>query len=231
MAVSFRTYGGMESLLPKATWWLRRQHIAFRLPDWVEALLTADLDNAALGGHDRKRSKSRCKSSERSSCLRYTAYAPPQVKREVRDLAADNAVYRRSDLLRHQDLLQRGFWEPSFHRRFRAEGICLELDPSLRVVHRNRYSARQFIAQRLAHGREFGLTRARARPVLQRMLLALMAPGIFLVLLGRILSDRTSKTRLAQATDGGLLLFAGFSHGVGVGRDVRLPSSLRARQT
>jgi hypothetical protein len=130
--------------------------------------------------------------------LRYAPYAPPEVKHKVQELAADNAVYRRSDLLRHQDLLQLGFWEPAFHHRFRAEGICLELDPGLQVVHRNRYSTRQFIAQRLAHGREFGLTRARARPVLHRILLALMAPGIVLVLLGRILLTARRKPDLRK---------------------------------
>ena len=155
-------------------------------PEWVWRLLAAICDGTATGGTIANDLEADAK-AKAIFLLRYAAYAPPQDKREVRDLAADNAVYLRLDLLRHQDLLQRGFWEPSFHRRFRAEGIRLELNPALQVVHRNRYSARQFIAQRLAHGREFGLTRARARPVLQRLLLVLLAPGAFPILLGKVL--------------------------------------------
>jgi hypothetical protein len=172
--------------------------------DWVETLLSADLTSSALGGTIENEPGADAR-SKAIFLLRYAAYAPPQTKREVHDLAADNAVYRRSDLLRHKDLLQRGFWEPSFHSRFRAEGIRLELDPSLQVVHRNRYSARQFIAQRLAHGHEFGLTRARARPVSQRALLVLLAPGAFLILLGRILLIARRKPDLRKQ-----LVSAGF---------------------
>ena len=150
--------------------------------DWVETLLAAVLDRAAIGGmiENDRNADARAKAI---FLLRYAAYAPPQQRREVRDLAADNAVYRRADLLRHADLLQRGFWEPSFHERFRAEGIRLELDPRLKVIHHNRYSAREVMAQRFAHGREFGLTRASPRPLWQRGLLVLAAP-LLLVSLG-----------------------------------------------
>ena len=92
--------------------------------------------------------------------LAYISIAPPQTARQVEEIAADNAVYRRSDILQHQDLLQKGYWEPSFHARFRAAGWSLALEPRLRVVHRNRYNARQFLGQRFAHGREFGHARA-----------------------------------------------------------------------
>jgi hypothetical protein len=74
--------------------------------------------------------------------------------------------------------------------------LRLELNPAIRVVHRNRYSARQFIRQRLAHGREFGLTRARGRFFAQRLLLVLVAPAIFPILLGRILLAAWNKPAL-----------------------------------
>ena len=174
--------------------------------DWVETLLSADLEGVALGGTIENEAEADAR-SKAIFLLRYAAYAPPQARREVHELAADNAVYRRVDLLRHKDLLRRGFWEPSFHRRFRAEGIRLVLDPRLNVIHRNRYSARQFIAQRLAHGREFGFTRARQRPILQRALLVLLSPGAFPVLLGRILLAARRKPELRnQLMSGGFWL-------------------------
>jgi hypothetical protein len=113
-------------------------------------------------------------------------------------LAADNALYRRADLQRHSDLLQRGFWEPSFHNRFHAEGLRMVLDPSLRVIRRSRYSARQYMRQRLAHGREFGLTRAMAYRPRERLLLLLLTPAVFLLMLSRILWRALSKPALRK---------------------------------
>jgi len=154
--------------------------------DWVEALLAADLGQPAVLGGTIENDPG----SDATGCAiflqRYSAFAPPQTRHDIRDPAADNALYRRADLLRHRDLLARGFWEPSVHDRLRAEGLRLALDPNLRVVHHNRYSAGQFIRQRFAHGREFGLTRAGARPWPQRLLLVLLAPAVFPLLLSRI---------------------------------------------
>jgi hypothetical protein len=157
---------------------------------WVEALMAADVDAAAAGGTIENDPNADAKATA-IFLLRYFAFAPPQANRDVRDLAADNAVYRRSDVMRYPNLLQRGFWEPSFHRRFLSTGIRLRIDPSLKVIHHNRYSAHQFVRQRIAHGREFGLTRASAQPFLQRLLLVLVSPAIFPVLVARIL--RTSR--------------------------------------
>ncbi len=164
---------------------------------WVDALIAADLDNAAVGGTIENDPNADAK-ARAIFLLRYSAFTPPEVKRDVRELAADNAVYRRSDLLRHQDLLQLGFWEPSFHDRFRGEGIRLALDPTLQVIHRNRYSACEFIAQRFAHGQEFGLTRARTQSFLQRLLLVLLAPGIFPVLISRTVRASRRKPELRK---------------------------------
>jgi hypothetical protein len=156
-------------------------------PDWVDALLAADLgQTVALGGTIENDSNS--DAIGRAIFLqRYATFSPPQPKHEVYDLAADNALYRRSNLLRHQDLLRRGFWEPSFHNRFRAEGLRMAIDPSLRVIHQNRYTAREYMRQRLAHGREFGLTRAMAYGRPGRLLLLLLAPAVFPLMLSRIL--------------------------------------------
>jgi hypothetical protein len=174
--------------------------------DWVEQLVGLDLNRVAVGGTVENDPKADAQ-SKAIFLLRYAPYAPPKAKQDVNTLAADNAVYQRADLLRHKDLLQGGFWEPSFHSRFRAEGIRLELDPRLRVIHRNCYSTRQFIAQRLAHGREFGLTRARQWPWPQRALLVLLAPGAFPILLGRILLNVWGKPQLlSQLTTGSFWL-------------------------
>jgi hypothetical protein len=154
---------------------------------WVEELLDIDLDQtAAVGGTIENDPRSDAKGSA-IFLLRYSSFAPPQAAHEVLEVAADNAVYRRADLERHRDVLARGFWEPSFHHRLREEGLRLSIDPGLRVVHRNRYSARQFMRQRFAHGYEFGLTRASAWPFARRLAMLLLTPVLFPLLLGRIL--------------------------------------------
>ena len=178
--------------------------------DWVEALIAADLENAAYGGIIENDTNADAK-ARAIFLLRYSAFAPPESKHDVQELAADNALYRRSDLLRHKDLLQSGFWEPSFHSRFHADGIRLILDPTLRVIHRNRYSAREFIAQRFAHGQEFGLTRAHTQSFLRNLLLVLLAPCIIAVLINRIVSVSRRKPELRKQLKGARIWLAVFT--------------------
>jgi len=118
--------------------------------------------------------------------LRYISFSPPQQKRQVAEIAADNAIYRRRDVLEHADLLEKGFWEPSFHSRFRQAGMVLELHPELRVRHHNKYTARQFFAQRLAHGKAFGLARVRKISNGKRLLLIALSPLLPVVFLSKI---------------------------------------------
>jgi hypothetical protein len=198
--------------------------------DWVEALLAADLGQpAVLGGTIENHPQ-----SDARGCAiflqRYSAFAPPQTKHEVRDPAADNALYRRQDLLRHRDLLPGGFWEPSVHDRFRAEGLHLALDPNLRVVHHNRYSARQFMRQRLAHGREFGFTRARGRPLSRRLALLLLAPAVFPLILGRILRRAFGKPILRKQLATAWFWLPVFLLAWVVGEGLGYLASVRARE-
>lgn len=156
--------------------------------DWVERLAAAELDGETVGvGGTIGNAPDSDAMGWAAYLLRYAAFAPPRpAASEVHEIAADNALYRRQDILRHGDLLAQGFWEPSFHARFRAEGLRLSFDPGLRTLHRNRYTAAQFARQRLAHGREFGLARAGLLQWPKRLLLTLASPGVPLVLLRRI---------------------------------------------
>jgi len=159
------------------------------IPDsgWVDRLLQEDLkENVAIGGVIDIVPEVDGKAAA-IQILRYIAYASPQSARVVDEIAADNAIYRRGDIIRYHDLLQQGFWEPSFHARYRAEGYKLSIDPQLKVEHRNCYSTRQFFLQRLAHGREFGLARANNLPVLKRILLAMLSPGLPILFLMKIM--------------------------------------------
>lgn len=134
---------------------------------------------------------------------RYCPFWPPQEAREVHEIAADNAVYRRDEILRHSDLLENGFWEPSFHQRFADDGLVLRIDPTLTVRLRNGYNSTQFFGQRLSHGREFGLARGQVLSGTRRVLLLLLAPALPFLFLSklviRVLRQRKLSLRFFRA--------------------------------
>lgn len=157
--------------------------------DWIAALLAADLGDVAGVGGTIEADPSSSAMDWAVQIQRYAPFSPPQVARRVDEIAADNAVYRRADIVAHPDLLDEGFFEPRFHARFRAGGAGLALDPRLRVVHRNRYAAATFLGQRYEHGRQFGEARARDLPAARRLLLALAAPILPLLFLRKIVRN------------------------------------------
>lgn len=111
--------------------------------------------------------------------LRYHAFATAKAPREVREIAADNALYLRAEILACTHLLPHGFWEPAFHARFRQKGLGLELHPALVVSHANRYTPRQFMSQRRRHGCHFGQSRALAAAPARRWLMLATSPAAF----------------------------------------------------
>lgn len=119
--------------------------------------------------------------------LRYSAFAPPVEGGLAREIAADNAVYDRAAVLACPDLLEEGFWEPSFHRRFHEAGRALLLDPALLVTHHGLVTPRQFAAQRRAHGHEYGLERGERASWLVALGLLLRSPALPLLIVARII--------------------------------------------
>lgn len=156
--------------------------------DWVDQLIASDMTSLPGIGGTIENAQSSNARDWAVYLLRYISFSPPQIKRQVIEIAADNALYRRKDIMQNTDLLKKGFWEPSFHARFRQDGLTLELNPELCVVHKNQYSAGQFFLQRLAHGREFGRARAREISSLKRLLLIVLSPLLPVLFLKKIVS-------------------------------------------
>lgn len=94
--------------------------------------------------------------------LRYSGFLPGGSAHDVDEIAADNAVYSRHAILEHVDLLDDGFWEPSFHARFRKAGLTLRLDPALRVTHVGGALPSAFAGHRFLHGRQYGRDRTQS---------------------------------------------------------------------
>jgi hypothetical protein len=154
--------------------------------DWVAVLQTLDVARwPGIGGSLDNDPRASC-SNWAIYFLRYNAYMPPQTARSVDDLAADNALYRRSAILAHTDLLDKGFWEPSFHARFRAAGETLRLEPGLRVVHHGIDPPKRFAAHRYRHGRQFGQDRVRRLGRLAALAYLVVAPLVPFLTAARI---------------------------------------------
>lgn len=154
--------------------------------NWVKTLLGIDMEaTPAVGGVITNDSAANARSWA-IYLLRYVAFSPPLSTGTVTDIAADNALYRRADILQNSDLLEDGFWEPSFHKRFHQAGLWLVLDPTLRVTHRNCYTVRQFFRQRLAHGKAFGMGRCEDMSDGKRRFLIFLSPLLPFVFLSKI---------------------------------------------
>ena len=118
--------------------------------------------------------------------LRYSAY-PPGGREESRpDLAADNASYKRADVLAEADLLREGFWEQAFHQRWTGAGRTLTFVPEIRVRQAASFGFRRFLRQRFRHGRQFGRTRLRGHRPWKGALYAAASPLVPAILLAKV---------------------------------------------
>lgn len=153
------------------------------IPDdtWLTIASTLDMDACVAYGGPIANSRDNDAADTAMHLLRYSRVTPPQTRHDLHDIAADNAVYRRADILECEDLLPLGFWEPSYHARFRQKNLSMKMEPDLLCTHRNRYSRSEFMLQRREHGRAFGLERARRAGSLKRWLLLLFSPATFIV--------------------------------------------------
>lgn len=149
-------------------------------PGWLaralDLIATADGRTVAFGGAIVADSASD-RVTRAIQMLRYADAGPVAHRRAVDDLSADNAIYRRAAVLDCGDLLADGFWEPNYHRRFRAAGMVLEMVPDLVVEHRNRYSAGAFMRQRRRHGCVFGRHRSEGKPAVVRAAMLAASPA------------------------------------------------------
>lgn len=149
--------------------------------------------------------------------LRYSAFMPPLRAGETDEIAADNAVYDRAAVLAHPDLLADGFWEPSFHRRFRAAGAKLALDPELLVIYRGTLTPRDFAWRRYLHGRAYGIERAERAGLARNAGLLLSSPFVTPLLLARTLSRISRRSHYRTSLARALPLLARFTLAWNVG--------------
>lgn len=158
-------------------------------PGWLPNLLARPLaaDEAGVGGFFSNAAQA-TPLDWSIYLLRYAAFSRPLERASVGHIAADNAAYRRSEVLACPDLVAQGFWEVEYHVRFLAKGLRLAQRADLEVVHCNRYSAASFAAQRREHGFAFGRDRARRLAAPRLAAHALAAPLVPFVLFAKVLA-------------------------------------------
>ncbi|MDP8924272.1 MAG: hypothetical protein M3O34_15535 [Chloroflexota bacterium] len=164
---------------------------------WVPAILTAlgDAAEAAAVGGVLELDPRGTPADWALYFLRYSAYMPPMRRGPAREVAADNAVYRRAALDRYPESWRAGFWEPSVHAQFHRDGLAIVLDPRVVVMHRHSLSPAAFSRQRFVHGRAFGAARFGAAPPTVRALRTLAAPVAGVVLGGRVAARVLARKR------------------------------------
>ncbi len=123
--------------------------------------------------------------------LRYSAFLAEDagLPRRVRDIAGDNAAYRRAVLMRHGNYAH-GFWEIEPHHAMRAEGETLAMIPGMLATFGGAPRLGTFMRQRFAHGRHFGAWRVKhgGRQPWQIVVAAPLVPFVFLARAGRRVS-------------------------------------------
>jgi hypothetical protein len=126
--------------------------------------------------------------SQAAFLCEYAACLPPLPAGEASWLPGNNTGYPTALLLAHADVLEAGGWEDEIHRRIRASGGKLWMEPALESHHHLPITAGQYVADRYWYSRAFSAVRTRGAPFAIKIA---YAAGAFLlppVLLARILS-------------------------------------------
>lgn len=100
------------------------------------------------------------------------------------DIAGDNAIYRRSDLLLPGVCPADGFWEVDVHRRLRQRGLTLAAVADAPATLVGAQAPRRIVRERFRHGRHFGAWRSTSAA--ERLRMVAVAPLVPLVLVVRI---------------------------------------------
>ena len=132
---------------------------------------------------------------------RYSNYMLPFVKREVNDMAGDNAAYKREALEPYKDIFKKGFWENLVNAAMVKEGLRILLTPDIVAVHKKSFGVIPFSIQRFSHGYHYGKDRLLNLMIIKRFVYILISPLIplvhFIRILQRVLQRNRHKVKLA----------------------------------
>ena len=144
----------------------RGRYVAFTTAEctversWARSLLAAVRAGAAGAGGAFALDTDAGPVTRAAFYLRYSAFLPGAAGPR-REIAGDNACYRRDVLEQFHDPNAGGFWEVETHQKVRAAGGELVLVPGAVARLVSAAAFRRLAAARFAHGRRFGAWRVR----------------------------------------------------------------------
>jgi hypothetical protein len=121
--------------------------------------------------------------------IRYSEHMASPASRPPRDIAGDNAAYRRDAVLRVCPEVATGFWEVDAHRLMRAVGGRIVHAPSAVAEFVPDLTLREMLANRFVHGSHFGAYRVCALrwPRWRALAVTPLVPAVLLArILGRV---------------------------------------------
>ncbi len=118
---------------------------------------------------------------------RYSNYMLPFAKREVNDMAGDNAAYIRDALEPYKGIFEKGFWETKVNAAMIKDGRKILLTPDIVAVHKKSFGLISFSIQRFSHGYHYGKERFPDQMIIKRFVYILASPLIPFVHFSRIL--------------------------------------------
>jgi glycosyltransferase involved in cell wall biosynthesis len=149
----------------------------------------------------------------------YGAFAPPVREGPAPELSAANLCYRRSDLEKASDLLDRGAWDTLLHERWSSQKRPLVLC-SAAIRFQNTMDRWTAIRQRFWYGRGYAADRVAARGALLRIAYAgftVLLPVLMVWRIGRRAAEKSMLREFLRAFAWVALLSSAWSCGECVG--------------
>lgn len=126
---------------------------------------------------------------------RYSNYMLPFIAREVKDMAGDNAAYKREALEPYYETIKEGFWENRVNAAMVKDGLKILLTPDIVAFHKKSFGIIAFSIQRFLHGYHYGRERLLPLPVIKKLVFILAFPLIPFVHISRIFQRVLQRNR------------------------------------
>jgi hypothetical protein len=169
--------------------------------NWATRLLEAFADSSVVGAGGTMALADGASMFTRAVFLvRYSEHMALPSTPAPREIAGDNAAYRRDAVLRVACDVARGFWEVDVHRLMRAEGGRIVRAPAAVAVFAPAFTAAEMLRNRYVHGSHFGAYRVRALgwPRWRAIAVTPLVPAVLLArIVGRLRRAGQSLTAVA----------------------------------
>lgn len=157
-------------------------------PTWARQLLDTMQAGAVGAGSAIGLADAAAASTCGMYLVRFASFLPNTHRDRTiaREVPGDGAMYDRTAITEHDDLLRHGFWEVEFHRRWLGQGRRLVQSGDPMVVFHGRISLGGGMLSRYRHGVQYGASMVQSHGH-GRLRHVLGAPVLPFVLTGRVL--------------------------------------------